>query len=80
VTQARHWNKEKKRAYRVADNQLESWREEFRNLKFGEFDLGLSRLLQGPHGAAYSKIGITPKGGKKRSGRRRSRFRSGAVR
>jgi hypothetical protein len=80
VTQARHWNEEKKRAYRVADNQLESWREEFRNLKFGEFDLGLSRLLQGPHGSAYSKIRITPKGGKKRSGRRRWWFRSGAVR
>jgi hypothetical protein len=46
VTQARHWNEEKKRAYRVADNQLESWREEFRNLKFGEFDLGLSRYFR----------------------------------
>jgi hypothetical protein len=56
VTQARHWSAEKKRGYRVADNQLESWREEFRNLKFGEFDLGLSRLLQGPDGAAYSKF------------------------
>ena len=52
MTQARHWNEEKKRAYRVADHQLESWREEFRNLKFGEFDPGLSRLLQGPHGSA----------------------------
>ena len=60
MTQARHWDEKKKRAYRVADNQLESWREEFRNLKFGKFDLGLSRLLQGPHGSAYSKIRITP--------------------
>jgi hypothetical protein len=48
VTQARHWNAEKKRAYRVADNQLESWREGFRNLKFGEFDLGLEPLTSRP--------------------------------
>jgi hypothetical protein len=64
VTQARHWSAEKKRGYRVADNQLESWREEFRNLKFGEFDLGLSRLLQGPDGAAYAKLRLLLKAAK----------------
>jgi hypothetical protein len=64
VTQARHWNEEKKRAYRVADNQLESWREEFRNLKFGEFDLGLSRYFRARMVPRTRKFGLLRKAAK----------------
>ena len=46
---ARGWSEDEKRAYRLADNQLAaraSWdpeqlSQELRDLKFGEFDLGL---------------------------------------